>query len=195
MNMEKTKKCPKCGGEILAIATKCKHCKAWLTEQQTTMDCPKCGEIVSTKEGESKGLPIDCKTIYGVTILYFTIALLLTDWLLECGVNEFQMVVAVLSGFILLPYLCYSVVKTNAKPSSSPSAIGLGCAVAGVLVSFTSDIYINTWAILCFMVAIRLALQEVLTSGKLLPIYSLVIGLSGITVWVVWSAYRLLLFL
>ena len=30
--MEKTKRCPYCGEEILAIAKKCKHCGEWLDE-------------------------------------------------------------------------------------------------------------------------------------------------------------------
>ena len=30
--MEETKKCPYCGGEILAVAKKCKHCGKWLNE-------------------------------------------------------------------------------------------------------------------------------------------------------------------
>jgi hypothetical protein len=32
--MEETKKCPYCGGEILATAKKCKHCKKWLNTEQ-----------------------------------------------------------------------------------------------------------------------------------------------------------------
>lgn len=41
--MEETKKCPYCGGEILAVAKKCKHCGKWLNEEptsQTTAEIP-----------------------------------------------------------------------------------------------------------------------------------------------------------
>ena len=33
-----TKKCPYCGGEILAVAKKCKHCGKWLEEKATPAD-------------------------------------------------------------------------------------------------------------------------------------------------------------
>jgi uncharacterized membrane protein YvbJ len=32
--MEEKKICPYCGGEILAVAKKCKHCGKWLTESE-----------------------------------------------------------------------------------------------------------------------------------------------------------------
>lgn len=32
--MEEKKICPYCGGEILAVAKKCKHCGKWLTETE-----------------------------------------------------------------------------------------------------------------------------------------------------------------
>lgn len=41
--MEKTKRCPYCGEEILAIAKKCKHCGEWLDETpplKETKTCP-----------------------------------------------------------------------------------------------------------------------------------------------------------
>lgn len=47
--MEKTKKCPYCGEEILAVARKCKHCGEWLGGE-----CPECHEWVSN---DSKNCP------------------------------------------------------------------------------------------------------------------------------------------
>jgi uncharacterized membrane protein YhaH (DUF805 family) len=46
--IEKTKKCPFCGEEILTVAQKCKHCGEWLTEQtpQKTKVCPFCAEEI-----------------------------------------------------------------------------------------------------------------------------------------------------
>ena len=38
--MEKTKKCPYCGEEILAIAKKCKHCSEWLDETEILSEAP-----------------------------------------------------------------------------------------------------------------------------------------------------------
>ena len=49
MIMEKTKRCPYCGEEILAVAKKCKHCGEWLEEKKQEMEkkaCPICGELV-----------------------------------------------------------------------------------------------------------------------------------------------------
>ena len=34
--MDEMKPCPHCGGQILAVARKCKHCKQWLVPQDTT---------------------------------------------------------------------------------------------------------------------------------------------------------------
>lgn len=33
--MEETKRCPYCGGEIMAVAKKCKHCGKWLDANNT----------------------------------------------------------------------------------------------------------------------------------------------------------------
>ena len=49
---QKTKNCPYCGEEILAIAKKCKYCGEWLTEEKTEetskqmIPCPICGEMI-----------------------------------------------------------------------------------------------------------------------------------------------------
>ena len=45
--MEGTKKCPYCGGEIMATAKKCKHCKQWLTEKQSLTEPIRHQEIQS----------------------------------------------------------------------------------------------------------------------------------------------------
>ena len=50
--MEKTKRCPYCGEEILAVAKKCKHCGEWLDkddpkkEAKKIVACPVCGEDI-----------------------------------------------------------------------------------------------------------------------------------------------------
>ena len=46
---DKTKRCPYCGEEILAIARKCKHCGEWLetkVSEREKKPCPVCGESV-----------------------------------------------------------------------------------------------------------------------------------------------------
>ena len=49
--MSETKICPHCGGEILAVAKKCKHCGQWLDENApkpslTLIRCPYCDEDI-----------------------------------------------------------------------------------------------------------------------------------------------------
>lgn len=39
--MKETKICPYCGGEILAVATKCKHCKKWIDKPNEAQDTSK----------------------------------------------------------------------------------------------------------------------------------------------------------
>jgi len=46
--MEETKRCPYCGGEIMAVAKKCKHCGKWLDEVDSTKVAPTKEEL--TKE-------------------------------------------------------------------------------------------------------------------------------------------------
>ena len=65
--MEKTKRCPYCGEEILAIAKKCKHCGEWLDEThplKETKNAPACGESIAEPTLKSKAC-LKC--------LYFTI--------------------------------------------------------------------------------------------------------------------------
>ena len=40
METKETKKCPYCGGEILAVATKCKHCRKWLPKDEEPKETP-----------------------------------------------------------------------------------------------------------------------------------------------------------
>ena len=41
METKETKKCPHCGGEILAVATKCKHCRKWLPKDEEPKESPR----------------------------------------------------------------------------------------------------------------------------------------------------------
>lgn len=52
--MSESKKCPYCGGEILTVAKKCKHCGRWLDEGpsgqfQGFIRCPVCDEEIPAK--------------------------------------------------------------------------------------------------------------------------------------------------
>jgi uncharacterized membrane protein YhaH (DUF805 family) len=60
MNMD-TKRCPRCGEEILAVARKCKYCGEWITEQtpKRTKTCRFCAEEI---DESSVVCPI-CKSI------------------------------------------------------------------------------------------------------------------------------------
>ena len=40
METKETKKCPYCGGEILSVATKCKHCRKWLPKDEESKETP-----------------------------------------------------------------------------------------------------------------------------------------------------------
>ena len=40
METKETKKCPYCGEEILAVATKCKHCRKWLPKDEEPKEAP-----------------------------------------------------------------------------------------------------------------------------------------------------------
>lgn len=42
---QKTRRCPYCGEEILAVARKCKHCGEWLDKKEQK-PCPVCGEQI-----------------------------------------------------------------------------------------------------------------------------------------------------
>ena len=49
--MAETKICPHCGGEILVVAKKCKHCRQWLDEDApkpspAMIRCPICDEDI-----------------------------------------------------------------------------------------------------------------------------------------------------
>lgn len=43
--MNSTKQCPYCGGTILAVAKKCKHCKKWIDDVEME-PCPVCMELI-----------------------------------------------------------------------------------------------------------------------------------------------------
>ncbi len=48
--MNKTKACPCCGEEILAVAKKCKHCGEWLNKPKPPQkSCPICGESIDAE--------------------------------------------------------------------------------------------------------------------------------------------------
>ena len=49
--MNETTKCPYCGGEILAVAKKCKHCKQWLTNDDV--------DVTDSKGKESQGTNVE----------------------------------------------------------------------------------------------------------------------------------------
>lgn len=64
--MEKTKRCPYCGEEILAIAKKCKHCGEWLDEThplKETKNGPACGESIAA---DAKVCPICNEPTYAL---------------------------------------------------------------------------------------------------------------------------------
>lgn len=62
--MEKTKRCPYCGEEILAIAKKCKHCGEWLDETHPLKETKTLSDTSNPKETTvvNDGHFLYCKT-------------------------------------------------------------------------------------------------------------------------------------
>lgn len=66
--MSETKRCPYCGGEILAAAKKCKHCNQWLIQEHVATQSvtpsgppvpPSPSTVASVGEGASESAPIN----------------------------------------------------------------------------------------------------------------------------------------
>ena len=55
METKETKKCPYCGGEILAVATKCKHCRKWLPKDEEPKGTPR-------EEAQPEQTPVEPET-------------------------------------------------------------------------------------------------------------------------------------
>ena len=196
--MEETKKCPYCGEEIKAIAKKCRHCGEWLDKQEETKDCPicgeaipvsssvcpKCSELIGSSEAKrevptNNRLVVKPINIYGAIILYLIATALLACWLnWEHWFWDFQIIVVALAGLILLPFSCSNLDK-SVKSNTIP---GIGCAIAGVVLSFITPV--DFLSVILFVAAIKFALQDILFGGKSISIYTLAIGFAGVTAWV-----------
>ena len=82
---KKTKTCPYCGGEILEVAKKCKHCGHWLNDNQPKVEeAPKVEtKLTASPTPVDKGKPYRDAMVFSAAFIGLVFIIIFILWLIS----------------------------------------------------------------------------------------------------------------